>query len=56
MMAGIGAGDGPLVHGADWTRAVDIGWGGGLLGMVDVGTLVTLGGNAVRISLDTLRD
>ena len=28
-MLGLGAGDGPLVHGAAWTRAVDTGWGGG---------------------------
>ena len=30
--------------------------GGGLSGIFDVGTLVTLGGNAVGVSLGTLRE
>ena len=56
MMAGIGAGAGPPVHGAARTGSVDTGWGRGLLGTVSVVTLVTLIGNAVRVSLGTLGD
>ena len=56
MMAGLGAGAGPPVHGADRTGAVEIVWGGGLLVLVIVGTLVTFGGNEVGVSLGTLGD
>ena len=55
-MAGLGAGDGSPVHGAAWTGAVGIGCGGGFSDMVAVGTMVTLGGNAVGVSLGTLRE
>ena len=54
MMAGLGSGDGPLVHGAARTVAVDTGWGGGLSGVFAAGTIFTLGGNAVGVSLGTL--
>ena len=54
MMAGLGAGFSPLVHGADRTGALDTGWGGGLLGICAVGTIFTLGGNAVGISSGNL--
>ena len=54
MMAGLSAGDGPFVHGAARTGAVDTGWGGGLSGMCAVGTLVTLSGNEVGVSSGTL--
>ena len=54
MMAGVGAGAGPLVHGADRTGVVDTGLGGGLLGICAEGTMVTLGGNAAGVSLGTL--
>ena len=54
MMAGLDAGDGPFVHGAAWTGAVDTGWGRGLLGIFAVGKMFTLGGNAVGVSLVTL--
>ena len=52
MMAGVGAGDSPLVH----VRAgvMDTGLGGGLLGIFSEGTMVTLGGNVVGLSFDTL--
>ena len=56
MMAGLGAGAGPFVHGASRTGAVDIGWGGRLLGICAVGTMVTLGGNSVGVSSGTLRE
>ena len=55
-MAGIIAGDGPLVHGASWTGVVDTGWGGDLSGMVAMGKLVTLSVNAVGLSSGTLGD
>ena len=45
MMAGLGAGDAPLVHGAARTGAVDTVLGGGLMGVFAAGTIVTLGGN-----------
>ena len=54
MMAGIIAGDGPLVHGASWTGVVDTGWAGGFLGIFNVGTMVTLGGNAFGVNSGTL--
>ena len=55
MMAGLGAGDGPLVHGAAQTGAGDTGWGGGVLsGVTTEGTIFTLGGSAVGGSLGTL--
>ena len=53
-MAGIGAEDGPLVHGAARTGAVDPVWGGGFSGVFDTGTMVTLGGNAFVVSSGTL--
>ena len=56
MMAGLGAGDGPLVHGAAWTGVADTGWGRGLSGVFATGTMVTLGGNSVGVSLGTLRE
>ena len=47
--------DGPLVSGAAQTGAVDTGGGGGgLSGIFSAGTMVTLGGNAVGVSLVTL--
>ena len=55
-MAGLGAGAGDLVHGAAWTGAVETGLGGGLSGICAVGTMVTLGGNAVGVSSGTLRE
>ena len=54
MMAGLGAGAGDLVHGAAWTGAVETGLGGGLSGICAVGTMVTLGVNAVGVSSGTL--
>ena len=54
MMAGLGAGAGPLVHGTARTGAVDTGWGGGLSGIFYVGTMVTLGGYDVGVSAGTL--
>ena len=53
-MAGLSAGDGPLVHGAAWTGKGDTGWGGGLLGVTTEGTIVTLRESAVGGSLGTL--
>ena len=53
-MAGLGAGAGPLLHGAARTGAVDTGLGGGLSGICAEVTMVTLGGNAVGVSLGTL--
>ena len=53
MMAGVGAGAGPLVHGAAWTWVVDTGLVGGFSGICAEGTMVTLGGNAVGLSLRT---
>ena len=53
-MAGLVAGDIPLVHGAARTGAVDTGWGGGLSGVFSAGTMVALGGNAVGVSSGTL--
>ena len=50
-MAGVGAGVGPLVH---WNGVTDIGLGGGLSGICDEGTMVTLSGDTVRVSFDTL--
>ena len=54
MMAGLGAGAGPLVHGTARTGAVDTGWGGVFSGIFAVGTMVTLGVNAVGVSPGTL--
>ena len=54
MMAGLGAGAGPLVHGTARTGAVDTGLGGEFSGICAVGTMVTLGGNAVGVSSVTL--
>ena len=54
MMAGVGAGDGPLVQGVSRTGAMDTGLGEGLLGICADGTYVTLGGNLVGVSLVTL--
>ena len=51
MMAGVGAGVGIFVH---WTGMMATGLGGGLSGICDVGTMVTLGGNAVGIKFGTL--
>ena len=51
MVAGVGAGVGPLVH---WTGVTDTGLGGGLLGICAEGTMVTLSGNAVGVSFSTL--
>ena len=45
-MAGLGAGDGPLVHGAAQNGAVDTVWRGGLSCIFAVDKMVTLGGNA----------
>ena len=56
MMAGLGAGSGTIVHGASRTGAVCTGWGVGLSGVFAVGTMVTLGGNAVRLSSGTLKE
>ena len=53
-MAGLGAGDSPLVHGAARTGAVDTGLGGGLSGICAESKIVTLGGNAVGVSSVTL--
>ena len=52
MMAGVGAGVGPLVHVR--TGVMDTGLGGGFLGICAEGTMVTLGGNAVRASFGIL--
>ena len=54
MMSGLGAWNGPIVHGAAWTGKGDTGWGGGLLGVTTEGTIVTLRGSAVGGSLGTL--
>ena len=54
MMVDIGAGAGPLVHGADQTGAVDTGWGRFVSYIFDVGTIVTTGGNAVGVNSGTL--
>ena len=54
MIADLGAGASPFIHGADRTGAVDTGWGGRLSGICAVGTIVTLGGNAVGVSSGTL--
>ena len=53
-MAGVGAGAGPLVHGLAWTGVIDIGLGEGLSGICTEGTMVTLGGNIVGVSLGNL--
>ena len=53
-MAGLGSGDVPLVHGAARNGVVDTGWGGRLSVIFAAGTMVTLGGNAVGVSLVTL--
>ena len=53
MVAGVGAGVGPLVH---WTGVTDTGLGGGLLGICAEGTMVTLGGNAVGVRFGTLEE
>ena len=55
-MAGLGAGAGPSVHGAARTGAVGTVCGGGFSGMVAVGTMVPLSGNAVGVISGTLRD
>ena len=55
-MAVDGAGVGPLVYGAARTGVVDTGLGGGFSGICAEGTMVTLGGNAVGVSLGTLRE
>ena len=52
MMAGVGAGVGPLVHVR--TGVMATGLGGGLSGIFAEGTMVTLGGNAVGVSFVTL--
>ena len=54
MMAVVGAGADPLVQGTARTGVVDTGLGGGLSGKCDEGTMVTLGGNAVGVSLSIL--
>ena len=54
MMAGVGAGAGPLVYGLAWNGALDTGLGGGLSDICAEVTMVTLGGNAVGVSLGTL--
>ena len=54
MMAGVGAGAGPFVHGAARTGAVDTDLGGGLLGICAEGIMVTLRENSVGVSLVTL--
>ena len=51
MMAGLGAGVGPLVH---WTGVMATGLGGELSGIFVEGTMVTLGGNVVGVSFGTL--
>ena len=56
MTEGLGDGAGPLVHGADWTGAVDKCWGGGLSVIFAMGKMVPLGGNAVGVSSGTLRE
>ena len=55
-MSGLGAGYGPLVHGAAQTGVVDTGWGGwgGLLGVFASVTIFTLGADAAAVSLGTL--
>ena len=53
MMAGVCAGVGPLFLHVR-TGVMDTGLGWGLSGMCAVGILVTLGGNAVGVSLGTL--
>ena len=55
-MAGLGAGDGPLVHGAARTGAGDTGRGGVLSGVTTEVTIVTHGESAVGGSLGTLRE
>ena len=52
MMASVGARVGPLIHVR--TGVMDKGLGGGLTGICDEGTMVTLGGNAVWVSFGTL--
>ena len=54
MMAGLGATNSPLVHGAAWTGTGEIGWGRVLSGVSAECTIVTLGGNVVGVSLGTL--
>ena len=54
MMAGLGAGDGPLVHGAAQNGAVDTVWRGGLSCIFAVDKMVTLGGNSFGVSSGTL--
>ena len=54
MMSGLGYGSGTLVHGAARTGAVATGLGRGFLVICAVGTMVTLGGNAVGVSSGTL--
>ena len=56
MMAGLGSGAVPLIHGAARNRAVDTGWEVGLLGIFDVGIMFNLGGNSVGVSSGTLGD
>ena len=55
-MAGVGFGASPLVHGVAWTGVVDICLGGGFSGICAEGTMVTLSGNAVGVSLGTLEE
>ena len=52
MMAGVGAGAGPLVHVR--TGVVDTGLGGIVSGICAKGTMVTLGGKSFEVSLVTL--
>ena len=55
MMAAVCAGVGPRgVHVR--TGVMDTGFGGGLSGMCAEGIMGTLGGNAVGVSLGTLRE
>ena len=44
------------MHGEAWTGEIDTGCGRLLSGIVSVGTLVTLSGNAVGVSSGTLGD
>ena len=52
MMAGVGAGVGPLVHVR--TGVMETGLGGGLSVICAEGTIFTLGVNAVGVSFGTL--